>query len=636
MIPQDTVNQILQSADIVEVVGEFVNLKKRGANMIACCPFHNEKTPSFSVSPSKGIYKCFGCGKGGDSVRFVMDLEGFSYPDALKWLAKKYNIEVKEKEYTNEEMQAQNEKESLFIVSEYAEKHFNDALLNTPEGESIGLSYFQERGFSKAMIEKFMLGYSLDSFDSFSKKALADGFSLEVLEKAGLVSVRDQDKYFDRFRGRVIFPIHNVAGKAIAFGARILKADAKVAKYVNSPETEIYHKSHIVYGIYQAKNAIRQKENCFLVEGYTDVVSLHQAGIENVVASSGTSLTSEQIRLIGRFTENITVLYDGDSAGIRASLRGIDLILEEGLNVKAVVFPDGDDPDSYIRKVGGDAFNKYVESHEQDFIRFKTEISLEEVGDDPVKKAKLIESLVQSISKVPNPIKRQLFYQEVAKLLGVDESILLNEGNKILVSQIRTNQRRNDGGVVSPAPPQRNFEMEFIEKSENNDEEALIKDLVLFGQAIIDQTDEGEKVILADYIFAETTADLIENPVLNIIYQEYLNLRTKDQVPPERYFISHQNQEVQDLAIAWETPMHELSKKWADYEVFVPDYLQNLGEIVSKVVFRVHLLRVKKDIQSLINQLETEDEDEEIILQEALKKKNIEKMKIAEYLGSVL
>lgn len=352
MIPQDTVNQILQAADIGEVVGEFVTLKRRGANLIACCPFHNEKTPSFSVSPAKGIYKCFGCGKGGDSVRFVMDLEGLSYPDALKWLAKKYNIEIKEKEFTDSELAAQNERESLFIVSEFANNFFRDYLLNSSEGQSVGASYFIERGFSKPVMERFHLGFAPDGRDLFYKTATQAGFSQEVLEKAGLVSKKDDNTYLDRFRGRVVFPIHNVAGKTIAFGARILKTDAKAPKYINSPETEIYHKSKIVYGIYQAKNAIRQKENCFLVEGYTDVISLHQAGIENVVASSGTSLTVEQIRLIGRFTDNITVLYDGDSAGIKASLRGIDLILEEGLNVKAVVFPEGDDPDSYIRKVG--------------------------------------------------------------------------------------------------------------------------------------------------------------------------------------------------------------------------------------------------------------------------------------------
>lgn len=636
MIPQDTVNQILQAADIVEVVGEFVNLKKRGANMIACCPFHGEKTPSFSVSPAKGIYKCFGCGKGGDSLRFVMDLEGFSYPEALKWLAKKYNIEVKEKEFTDTELAAQNERESLFIVSEFAENHFHDNLLNSDEGQSIGLSYFKERGFSKPMIDKFKLGYALEGRDVFYKIASKTGFSNEVLDKAGLISVKDNNVFLDRFRGRVIFPIHNVAGKTIAFGARILKTDAKAPKYVNSPETDIYHKSHIVYGIYQAKNAIRTKDNCFLVEGYTDVVSLHQAGIENVVASSGTSLTVEQIRLIGRFTNNITVLYDGDSAGIKASLRGIDLILEEGLNVKSVVFPDGDDPDSYIRKVGGDVFAKYVDHNQKDFINFKTEISLEEVGTDAIKKAELIDSLVTSITKIPNPVKRQVFYQEVAKLLNIDESILINEGNKNLASTVR-NVQKTDGGKVFPAPPERNFEMEFLEKDTGEDEEPLVRDLVLYGQVVIGENPEtGQQNVLADYIFAETDEEIIHSPVLKAIYKQYNDFYLKDQRPPERYFLSHPDAQIQQLVINWETPKYNLSDGWIKYEIRVPQYEENLGEIISKVVFRIYLLKIKKEITDLINQLDTEDEAEQDILMNALEEKNATKKLIAEELGSIL
>lgn len=640
MIPQDTVNQILQAADISEVVGEFVNLKKRGANMIACCPFHNEKTPSFSVSPSKGIYKCFGCGKGGDSVRFVMDLEGFSYPDALKWLAKKYNIEVKEKEFTDTELAAQNERESLFIVSEFAETYFHNYLLESEEGQSIGLSYFQERGFSKAMIEKFNLGYSPEARSQFYENASKQGFGVEVLEKAGLISVKENGVYLDRFRGRVIFPIHNVAGKPIAFGARILKTDAKAPKYVNSPETEIYHKSKIVYGIYQAKNAIRQKDNCYLVEGYTDVVSLHQAGIENVVASSGTALTPEQIRIIGRFTDNITVLYDGDAAGIKASLRGIDIILEEGLNVKAVVFPDGDDPDSYIRKVGGDVFSKYTEANQKDFINFKTEISLEDVGTDAIKKAELIESLVQSISKIPNPVKRQVFYQEVARLLHIDEAILINEGAKIAIKQIKPTGRiaGPDGASISPAPPARNHELEQIDSLPTySSEEALVKDLVLYGDVVIDYDEEtSSNVFLADFIFGETEISLLFDAKLKSIYKEYQDFHSKGTIPPKRHFLSHINNEIQDLVINWESPKHGLSPQWVKFEVFVPDYESNLGEIVSKLVFRIHLLKIKNDILVLINQLDTEDEDEQDILLNALEEKNKEKTMVAEALGTIL
>jgi DNA primase len=627
MIPQDTVNQILQAADIGEVVGEFVTLKRRGANLIACCPFHNEKTPSFSVSPAKGIYKCFGCGKGGDSVRFVMDLEGLSYPDALKWLAKKYNIEIKEKEFTDSELAAQNERESLFIVSEFADNFFRDYLLNSPEGQSIGASYFIERGFSKPVMERFHLGFAPDSRDLLYKTATQAGFSPEVLEKAGLVSKKDDNTYLDRFRGRVVFPIHNVAGKTIAFGARILKTDVKAPKYINSPETEIYHKSNIVYGIYQAKNAIRQKENCFLVEGYTDVISLHQAGIENVVASSGTSLTVEQIRLIGRFTDNITVLYDGDSAGIKASLRGIDLILEEGLNVKSVVFPEGDDPDSYIRKVGGEAFTKYVEQNQKDFIRFKTEISLEDVGQDAVKKAELIESLVLSITKVPNPVKRQIFYQEVAKLLNIDEAILINEGNKKTVTNLKPVVKQDGGQVV----PKRNIEMEILSQEDHPEEEALVRDLVLYGQVQI-----SEAHVLADYIFSETEADIVQDPVLNAIYRQYYEFYSRGEAPTSRYFISHPDHRIQEKVIQWETPKHELSQHWKKYEIFIPEYQDNLGENITRINFRIALLKIKMEINQVIEELNSVDEEKEVILLEHLKEKLAERKEIAEFLGSVL
>ncbi len=627
MIPQDTVNQILQAADIGEVVGEFVTLKRRGANLIACCPFHNEKTPSFSVSPAKGIYKCFGCGKGGDSVRFVMDLEGLSYPDALKWLAKKYNIEIKEKEFTDSELAAQNERESLFIVSEFADNFFRDYLLNSSEGQSVGASYFIERGFSKPVMERFHLGFAPDGRDLFYKTATQAGFSQEVLEKAGLVSKKDDNTYLDRFRGRVVFPIHNVAGKTIAFGARILKTDAKAPKYINSPETEIYHKSKIVYGIYQAKNAIRQKENCFLVEGYTDVISLHQAGIENVVASSGTSLTVEQIRLIGRFTDNITVLYDGDSAGIKASLRGIDLILEEGLNVKAVVFPEGDDPDSYIRKVGGETFTRYVEQNQKDFIRFKTEISLEDVGQDAVKKAELVESLVLSITKVPNPVKRQIFYQEVAKLLNIDEAILINEGNKKTVTNLKP-VAKQDGGQVSP---KRNIEMEILSQEDHPEEEALVRDLVLFGQVQI-----SEAHVLADYIFSETEADIVQDPILNAIYRQYYEFYSRGEAPTTRYFISHPDHRIQEKVIQWETPKHELSQHWKKYEIFIPEYQDNLGENITRINFRIALLKIKKEISQVIEELNFVDEEKEVILLEHLKEKLAERKELAEFLGSVL
>ncbi len=636
MIPQETVQQILQAADITEVVGDFVTLKKRGASMIACCPFHNEKTPSFYVSPAKGIYKCFGCGKGGDPIRFVMDLEGLSYPEALKWMAKKYGIEVKEREYTDEDLIQQNEKESLFIALEYAQSYFENNLKNTEEGQSIGQSYFNERGFSKAIIEKFNLGYALDSKDSFLLEASKAGYSEEILNKAGLISIKDNDYKLDRFRGRVIFPIHNVGGKPIAFGARILKNDPKAPKYINSPESEIYHKSFIVYGINQAKNAIRQFDTCFLVEGYTDVVSLHQAGIENVVASSGTSLTPDQVRLIRRFSSNITVLYDGDAAGIKASLRGIDIILQEDMNVKSVVFPDGDDPDSYIRKVGSEAFIDYVKLHQKDFIKFKTELSLQDVGDDPVKKAELIKDLVETITKVPDAIKRSVFYTEVGHLLGIDETILLTEGNKIVRKQAPKPRDGGQPGYISPAPPERNFEKELIEANKNTNfqEEPLVRDLVLYGNVVIYKDEESEHT-LADYLIHETAEISIETPILKKIFDLYLIHYNNDEKPNSTVFTSSQDQQIQDYVIGWLSPKHELSPSWSKFEIYVPKYEDMLDSLSFKTVLRLTKERVQKEEMNLINDLEgISEEDEEIIIKEIAKKKGL-LMKFAVELGSI-
>ncbi|WP_310588873.1 DNA primase [Flectobacillus sp. BAB-3569] len=412
-LDQETIERIKQAAQVADVIGDYVSLKKKGANLWACCPFHGEKSPSFSVSPAKGIYKCFGCGKAGDSVRFIMDIEGLGYGEALRHLAKKYSIAIQESPLTDEQLQAQNARESLYIALNYAKNYYQNNLFQHEEGQSIGYPYFKERGFSDKTIKAFELGYSLDIWDAFTRDALKNGYSIDVLEKAGLtIRKPEENKMFDRFRNRVIFPIHNVSGKTIAFGARILKADKNQPKYLNSPETEVYHKSNILYGIYQAKNAIRSKDVCYLVEGYTDVISLYQAGIENVVASSGTSLTLEQIRLIARFTQNITVLYDGDPAGIKASLRGMDMILEEGLNVKLVVFPQGEDPDSYVQKIGSDAFVQYITDHASDFITFKAELFLKEAGNDPFKRAELIKDMVGSISRIPDSIKRSVFFKK--------------------------------------------------------------------------------------------------------------------------------------------------------------------------------------------------------------------------------
>ena len=458
-IPEETVERIRQAADILEVVGDFVSLKRRGSNYIACCPFHNEKSPSFNVNPARQIYKCFGCGKAGDSIRFVMDVENLNYGEALHYLAKKYNIEIAEQEVTPEEQVRQTERESLYIVLNYAKNFFQERLLKSDEGRGIGLSYFRERGFSDLTIAAFDLGYSPDLWDALLTDAQAKGYNPDLLSKAGLTVTREESgKIFDRFRGRVMFPIHNVSGRVIAFGARILKPDPKAPKYLNSPETEAYHKSQVLYGIFQAKQTIRQEDVCYLTEGYTDVISLHQAGIKNVVASSGTSLTIEQIRLISRFTQNVTILYDGDAAGVKAALRGLDMVLEEGLNVSVATFPNGDDPDSYVRKVGAEAFRAYLKQYTQDFIAFKTAALLKDAGDSPFKRAEVISEIVGSITRIPDPIKRQVFFQTTARQLQVDEQTLISESNRLirkqrdtqLKDQERQQERDARNGVSRP------------------------------------------------------------------------------------------------------------------------------------------------------------------------------------------
>ena len=433
MIDQVTIDRILDAAQIVDVVSEFVTLRKRGVNYVGLCPFHNEKTPSFSVSPAKGLCKCFSCGKGGNSVHFIMEHEQMSYYEALKYLAKKYNIEIKERELTNEEKQAQTTRESMFIVNNFARDYFQNILKNHVDGRSIGLAYFRQRGFRDDIIEKFQLGYCTESHDAMSQEALRKGYKKEFLVKTGICYETDDHRLRDRFWGRVIFPVHTLSGKVVAFGGRVLSTATKgvKVKYVNSPESEIYHKSNELYGIYFAKQAIVKQDRCFLVEGYTDVISMHQSGIENVVASSGTALTPGQIRLIHRFTNNITVLYDGDVAGIKASIRGIDMLLEEGMNIKVCLLPDGDDPDSFARKHNSEEFQAFIREHEKDFIRFKTDLLMEDAGRDPIKRAELISNIVRSISVIPEAIIRDVYIKECSQHLRIEEKLLVAEVAKL-------------------------------------------------------------------------------------------------------------------------------------------------------------------------------------------------------------
>ena len=447
MIDQPTIDRILDAANIVDVVSEFVTLRKRGINYVGLCPFHTDKTPSFYVSPAKNICKCFACGEGGTAVHFIMKHEQLNYFDALRYLAKKYNIEIQERELTDKEKQRKSDRESMLIVNSWAQQYFTTQLYEHVEGKTVGLRYFAERGFREDTIRKFQLGYSLDKRDALYKEETKNGYKKEFLEKTGLVIAYDNGGVNDRFRGRVIFPVHTLSGKVVAFGGRVLKKDEKTAKYVNSPESEIYHKSNELYGIYFAKQAIVKEDRCFLVEGYTDVISMHQAGIENVVASSGTALTQGQIRLIHRFTSNITVLYDGDAAGIKAALRGIDLLLEDGMNVKVVLLPDGEDPDSFARKHNASQFSEFIKQSETDFIRFKTRLLLDDAGTDPIKRSALITDIIRTVAIIPDNIARSIYIRECSAMMEIDEQVLLNEVNKIRLSK---EERQNMQGQVTP------------------------------------------------------------------------------------------------------------------------------------------------------------------------------------------
>ena len=611
-INPETVDRIKLSADIVEVVGDFVSLKKKGANYSACCPFHNEKTPSFNVNPVRQIYKCFGCGAAGDSIKFIMDIDGVGYGEALRYLADKYQIEIEEEQVTDEEAARQNERDSLYIILNFAKNYFQNQLTNSEEGQSIGLSYFKERGFNNQILQRFELGYSLDQWDGFTKEALKKGYSPEIIEKAGLLIQKEGSKTagYDRFRGRVIFPIHSVAGKVIAFGARILKVEKSQPKYLNSPETAVYHKGDVIYGIYQAKNAIRQLEYCYLVEGYTDVLSLHQAGIENVVASSGTALTTEQIKLIARFTHNITILYDGDIAGVKAALRGLDLVLEEGLNVNIVLFPDGDDPDSYLRKVGAEAFKSYIKKSAQDFISFKTQTLLQDAGNDPFKLAEVIGEVVNSIVKIPDAIKRQVFFHRTSEMMKVDEQMLITEGNKIvrkLQNQksaersktsndssfrdtIHAMQAGADGGNSMAEPPANLFEPAEEDNAWQHtvmyyQEEAFIRLLVLHG---CQELEPG--ISVCNYVLGEIEGIDFKDPILQHLLLLFRESNQQNQRLETEYFIKHRDTKIKDLAIGWVTEKYELSELWKDkFEIFVPFET----DVLDKTAF-INILRLKK------------------------------------------
>jgi DNA primase len=575
MIDRSTIERILDAAQIVDVVQEFVPLKKRGVNFLGLCPFHNEKTPSFTVSPAKEIFKCFGCGKVGNSVNFVMEHEHLTYPEALKYLAKKYHIEVVEKELSQDEIDKQNERESLLVVTAYAARQFTENLFQTAEGMSIGLTYFKERGFRQETLKKFEVGYSFEKRDAFSKKALEDGYKQDFLIKTGL-SIQHEDRIFDRFSNRVMFPIHSLSGQVLGFGGRILKTDHKTAKYLNSPESEIYHKSRILYGIYQARKAITQEDRCYLVEGYTDVMSVHEAGIENVVASSGTSLTQEQVRLIKRFTQNITILYDGDAAGIKASIRGIDLVLEEGMNVKIVLLPDGEDPDSWSKKVSNEEFSRFLKENETDFIRFKTQLLLAEANNDPVRKADLIRDVVKSIAVIPEAINRTVYIKECSTVLEVSEPILYNEVNKLRHQKNFQDRNKYPGPEDLPVQPKVVQSLEEKVDAGTHAEKELIRLLLKFGNLIFEKKPNNEDgleevVSITDFTVREITTDDLkfENKLYAKVFDEFKFSSEQGLISGDIQFIKHVDPDISRLSADLLSEPHVLSKIWQAKQTYI-------------------------------------------------------------------
>lgn len=646
MIPQNTVASILESARIEEVVGEFVSLKRRGSNMIGLCPFHQEKTPSFTVSPAKGIFKCFGCGKAGDSAKFVMEHEHYSYPEALRWLAKKYQIEIEEREQTPEEMVAQNERERMFNLNTFAQQYFSESLFKSEEGKAIGLSYFKERDFREATIKKFQLGYNPDGRDTFSRHAVKQGYDIDLLLKIGL-STGNAERFYDRFQSRVIFPIHNLTGKVIGFGGRILQSDKSKAKYLNSPESDLYSKSKTLYGIYFAKNAISRKDQCLLVEGYTDVISMHQAGIENVVASSGTSLTTDQIRLVKRYTKNITMLYDGDKAGIAASLRGTDMILEEGMNVRVVILPEGEDPDSFVRKNRTTEVEEFISKHSSDFISFKTKLLLEDSENDPIKKAGLVKEIVQTISLIPDAIYRNVYIKECSRLLDVEELTLMNELNKLLRQRLRKDLAKDLPQDPPPEiPTQKTAEPTGPEAKEGYFQERdLLRILLNHGQEELnheEMDDEGFPVIYRESVAQFVIADLLndnlsfEHETHQKILDTYVKSLDNGIVPPSQVFSSNPEPDIALLAVDLLSTPYELHD-WKRKNIFVKTELEVLRPLITSTLYSFKEKVIKKR-RNKISELLREETAEENILSLLQEKIKLEKILIAinKELGSVI
>jgi len=639
LIPQSKIDEILHAANIEEVVGDYVRLKRRGANLTGLCPFHNEKTPSFSVSPAKGIYKCFGCGKAGNSVNFIMEHDSLGYIEALKSLADRYRIEWPQQENINidQERAIRSEKESLQILNNWAADYFEQQLWENEEGKTIGLSYFEERGFRQDTIKKFKLGYSLDAWNHLQENALNSQFNEEVLLKAGLIKKNEQGKVYDAYRGRVMFTIHSHTGKVIAFAGRQLKKDDKSAKYVNSPETLLYHKSNELYGLFFAKNAIRQSDFVYLVEGYTDVISMHQAGVENVVASSGTSLTENQIKLLKRHTENVTVLYDGDAAGIKASMRGIDMILEQGLNVKVVPFPDGEDPDSYSRKVGSEAFTNYLVQESKDFILFKVKLLLSDVKHDPLKKAQVTRDIVESISKIPDGIKRMAFIKECAVLLEMNESLLITELNKSRSSFVSSKEKE-----WLSAEPKEQPQVELAELLEEEpiyeQERYFIKMLMLHGDKPVEGFDNVAHYLM--HRMQELELEL-EQETMRLLLSE-IRFMMSEQLPlNQQSFINHSNPLISATTASLLTNKFEVSPKWLskyDVQMESPEEMF-MKDIESALLYmeKHHLTKLMKQAQEELKKAqEKEDENELTIFLEVISLLNAKQQELSHKAGIVI
>ncbi len=656
MIPRDTVDKIIEAARVEEVLGEFITLKKRGANLLGLCPFHGEKTPSFTVSPVKGIYKCFGCGKAGTSINFIMEHLSLSYPEALKWLANKYGIEVVEKEVTPEEQQKLGERESMLIVMQFAARYFNEIMNESDEGKSIGLSYFIERGLRPDIITKFQLGYSLEERKAFTNAAIKATYKPEYLAKTGMSILSNQyvegneitaNDLFDRYAGRVMFPIHDSGGRVVAFGGRTLSSDKKIAKYINSPETDIYNKSKVLYGLWLGKKAIQQNNLCYLVEGYMDVIAMHQAGIENVVASSGTSLTLEQIKAIHRFTNNVVILYDGDEAGQKASARAIPLLLEEGMNVKVLLFPDNDDPDSFSRKVTAEEYATYLKNNATDFLIFKARKLSAETKNDPIKKAEIIKDLVQNISLIPDNITRSIYVKECASIMEMAEQILQTEVNKL---------RRNSSvkGKSNDYSQEQNQETGITTTEELKEEpvdliwfeeQELLKLMMNYGNIIItvDQENEEKEIqalelTVCEYVLFELWRDEIEfkDPIHQLILDEFVHEIEKGELPSLKHFTNHTNPAISSFTLNVAHIGYDLSPKWEKFGVYVNDEKLEVKKSVSHMLLSLKEKYLSERIKELKDSIKTLSDDDIYAVQKKLVDLERSKIRVNKLLGRVV